>query len=140
MSSGEFVGLLPDPKVQYLNNRDRFMLLEDYVTPEVTVPKGMITDGATVPRIFWSLFPPYYKYFPAAIVHDYMYLLAIRGIGDKKDADELFKLNMQRCGCTTKYWAPMYGFVKVFGRPNLRSRSALPSDLVLSASLLTKPA
>jgi len=131
---------LPDVACRYLNKRDRFMLTEDYVTPEVIVPKGLITDGGTIPRILWSLFPPYYRYFPACIVHDYLYLLAVRGIGTKEEADTLFKLNIQRCGLGMKYWLPMYAFVKLFGRPDLESRSALPDDLVLYPSMLNKPA
>lgn len=38
----------------------------------VTVPKGFFTDGASVPRIFWAVFPPWGSYGQAAIVHDYL--------------------------------------------------------------------
>lgn len=35
------------------------------------VPKGTQTDGASVPRFFWSLYPPFSgKYRKAAVVHD----------------------------------------------------------------------
>lgn len=36
----------------------------------VCVPEGYLTDGASVPRLFWSLIPPWGKYGQAAIVHD----------------------------------------------------------------------
>jgi hypothetical protein len=36
----------------------------------VTVPAGYLTDGASVPRIFWSLIPPWGAYGQAAVVHD----------------------------------------------------------------------
>lgn len=36
------------------------------------VPRHFITDGATIPRIFWFFFPPVCRYFPAAVVHDYL--------------------------------------------------------------------
>ena len=39
----------------------------------VTVPKGFITDGASVPQILWSLLPPEGEYFRAAIIHDRLY-------------------------------------------------------------------
>ena len=132
--------VLPDVPLLYLNNADRFMLTEDYVTPEVIVPKGLITDGGTIPRILWSLFPPYYKYLPACIVHDYMYLLAVRGVGTKAEADHLFKTNIKRCGLGTKYWWTMYWFVRVFGRPSLDSHAALPEGLVITSDLLNQPA
>lgn len=38
----------------------------------VRVPDGYITDGASVPRIFWNIIPPWGKYGQAAIVHDYL--------------------------------------------------------------------
>jgi hypothetical protein len=38
----------------------------------VEVPAGFITDGASVPRIFWPLFPTWGKYSRAAVIHDYL--------------------------------------------------------------------
>ena len=36
----------------------------------VYVPAGYLTDGASVPRLFWSLIPPWGAYGQAAVVHD----------------------------------------------------------------------
>lgn len=36
----------------------------------VNVPAGYLTDGASVPRLFWSLIPPWGIYGQAAVVHD----------------------------------------------------------------------
>lgn len=36
------------------------------------VPDGFVTDGASVPRALWWLFPPTGRYFLAAVVHDYL--------------------------------------------------------------------
>lgn len=36
----------------------------------ITVPAGYLTDGASVPRIFWSMIPPWGAYGQAAVVHD----------------------------------------------------------------------
>ena len=38
----------------------------------IKVPTGFITDGASVPKPFWSLFPPLGNYGQAAILHDYL--------------------------------------------------------------------
>lgn len=38
----------------------------------VTIPLGFLTDGASVPRVFWNLLPPWGQYGNAAIVHDYL--------------------------------------------------------------------
>jgi hypothetical protein len=37
------------------------------------VPAGFKTDFASVPRIFWSIIPPYGRYGKAAVLHDYFY-------------------------------------------------------------------
>lgn len=39
----------------------------------ITVPKGFVTDLASVPRAFWPVFPPHGEYAKAAVVHDYLY-------------------------------------------------------------------
>lgn len=36
----------------------------------VTVPAGYLTDGASVPRVFWNLVPPWGRYGAATTVHD----------------------------------------------------------------------
>lgn len=38
----------------------------------ITVPKGFLTDGATVPRFLWAIFPPWGVYGQAAVMHDYL--------------------------------------------------------------------
>lgn len=41
--------------------------------PRVDIPKNFVTDFASVPRVFWSLFPAEGKYAAAALVHDFLY-------------------------------------------------------------------
>jgi Protein of unknown function (DUF1353). len=36
----------------------------------IDVPAGYLTDGASVPRAFWSIIPPWGAYGQAAVVHD----------------------------------------------------------------------
>lgn len=38
----------------------------------ITVPCGFITDLASVPRIFWMLFPPDGTYSQACVLHDWL--------------------------------------------------------------------
>ena len=52
------------------------------------VPGGFITDGASVPKFLWSLYDPFGILLPAAIVHDYHYVM--RQI-TKERADRLFR-------------------------------------------------
>jgi hypothetical protein len=39
---------------------------------EVTVPVGFLSDGASIPRPFWSILPPWGWYSRAAVLHDYL--------------------------------------------------------------------
>jgi len=50
------------------------LVYEDPQSKEsITVPRGFVTDFASVPRLFWTAFPACEKYTPAAVVHDYLY-------------------------------------------------------------------
>ena len=40
---------------------------------EVTIPRGFVTDLASIPRGFWIAFPPCDKYTTATVLHDYLY-------------------------------------------------------------------
>lgn len=65
-------------------SKDRFELVEPYsvtmpifseLVEEITVevPKGYKTNGANVPRILWSIFPPNSpEYLSGVIAHDYL--------------------------------------------------------------------
>lgn len=99
------------PLVYNVKDND-FVLTENYTTPELTVPMGVNTDGASVPRILQNVFPRYDKYLPACIVHDYMYG---SGLYTKKQADDLFKKNLKRLGLSAWFWWPMYWSVRLFG-------------------------
>lgn len=53
---------------QLINTVDVFGL--DWAT---TIPAGFIYDGASVPRILWSLYPPFGSYNRASLLHDWFY-------------------------------------------------------------------
>lgn len=59
------------------------------------IPEGFNTDGATVPRIFWPIFPPMWKYSKAAVLHDY---LIVSGLKTFPEANVLFKEAMESLG------------------------------------------
>lgn len=96
MQQEEFDELLPVIKATILLPEDRFdvtryVLLEDFTYGGFTVPKGFVTDGATIPRIFWAILPPVHRYMPAAIVHDYLLTQ-----GPRAEADRQFKILLKR--------------------------------------------
>lgn len=74
----------------------------------VTVPRGYLTDGASVPRIAWSIIPPWGPYGAAAIVHDILceYLTVIyNGMPTKisrERADEILAEAMEVLGVSKR--------------------------------------
>ena len=77
-------------------SKDRFELVEPYsvtmpifkseLVEEITVevPKGYKTNGANIPRIFWSIFPPNSpEYLSAVVVHDYLCELKLYALADE---------------------------------------------------------
>lgn len=62
----------------------------------IDVPTGFWTDGASVPRILWRIYPPFGEYFRAAVVHDFMYY---RGAFVRSKCDAIFREAILACGC-----------------------------------------
>ena len=76
----------------------------------VTVPQGFFTDGATVPRLLWPIFPPWGEYGQAAVTHDYLCTtLTLTKNGDnpilkitQAEVDKIFEKAMKVLG--TPWW------------------------------------
>lgn len=85
-----------------------------------TVPAGFRTDFASVPRVFWTTFPPYGRYTKAAVLHDFLYSHAANVT--RKDADGLFRRVTLEDG--TRRWRAnlMYRAVRWFGKRNWKKR------------------
>ncbi|AQW81364.1 putative DUF1353 domain protein [Campylobacter pinnipediorum subsp. pinnipediorum] len=53
--------------------KDKFEVVEDFIFESIKVPKGYKSNGANVPRLLWSIFPPNSpEYLSATILHDYL--------------------------------------------------------------------
>lgn len=61
-----------------------------------TVPRGFVTDFASVPRIFFWLVPTYGVYTKAAILHDY--LIGRPDLISRADADGIFRRTLLELG------------------------------------------
>ena len=59
----DFWYLLEDVKIDFVLNNDHY---------EVNIPKGYLTDGASVPRLFWNVFPQWDNTSKAVVLHDYL--------------------------------------------------------------------
>lgn len=90
--------------------KDRFELVEDYRYKDITVPKGYQTNGADIPRLFWSIFPPNSpEYLSAVVIHDYLCDEA-KSKADYKYADKMLyemmiALEVSKWKCTVFYLA-----------------------------------
>jgi len=80
--------------------------------PDVEVPKGFVTDFASIPRVFWSLLPPDGEYTYPAIIHDYLYWKQ----GTTRDvADEILRIGMQNFKIDSITVEAIYRGVRVGG-------------------------
>lgn len=87
----------------------------------ITVPRGFITDLASIPRIFHSLIPQHGSHSPAAILHDYLY--ATQEMSRSK-ADQLFRDAMEDIGVNPVRRYAMYLAVRAGGWAAWNSRKA----------------
>lgn len=86
----------------------------------VIVPRGFLTDGATVPRLLWGIIPPWGKYGQAVVLHDY--LCEFTGFWNynqwetiqREDADLIFKSALKELGVNSLTRYLMYGAVSLF--------------------------
>ena len=77
-----------------LTERFRYLSTEH---GKIEIPAGFITDGASVPRIFWNVLSPFGDYFGAAIVHDFLYTPGNRWF-DRATVDRIFLAAMEDAG------------------------------------------
>lgn len=119
---------LPDPDVRFLNSKNKVMLLTDYPTPEIIVPKDFVSDGVSSP--WWArwLFPRYGRTLSAAIVHDYCY----GGNIPRKRADELFYKNLKRLRISKLRAQCMFLAVRIGGGAHYERRQDEPQKMTVA--------
>jgi len=88
---------------------------------EVTVPKGFVTDFASIPRPFWSLLRPDGEYTYPAIIHDFLYWNQDR---TRDKADMIFKLGMEDFRINAATIAIIYNAVRLGGESSWRENAS----------------
>ena len=78
----------------------------------IIVPRGMTTDFASVPRIFWTILPPDGKYTAASIIHDYLYR---EKTYSRKRSDQIFLEGMEVLKVPSWKRYTMYYALRLFG-------------------------
>lgn len=78
----------------------------------IIIPKGYRTDFASVPKMFWSIIPPWGRYGKAAVVHDYLCDIRDR---PSEEVHRIFNEAMGVLGVPNPRKWVMYQAVKWFG-------------------------
>jgi len=90
------------------NEDGTFTLIKSFVLDGIKVPKNFKTNGADIPRIFWSICPPNNpKYLKAVVIHDYMTSLS-NDTYDFKNANLIFRKNMTENTTAGKLTAELF--------------------------------
>lgn len=89
-----------------------FSYQSDILDDIVVVPIGFASDGASVPRALWSIYPPFDRYLEAAVVHDWF---CVTKRIDSVTAAKVFCEAMAVCGVSWWRRAKMYHAVRWFG-------------------------
>jgi hypothetical protein len=77
-----------------------------------TVPQGFVTDLASVPRVFWTIYPPFGRYQKAAVLHDF---LCVTRMVSYQDAHGIFRRIMRELGVSRFTRWTMWSAVRVGG-------------------------
>lgn len=83
------------------------------VLPDVAVPEKFVTDFASVPWPFWSLFRPDGNYAYAAVLHDYLYW---EQPVKRSVADDIFRSAMNDLKVTDRQASLLHAAVEQFGK------------------------
>jgi hypothetical protein len=78
----------------------------------IVVPRGFASDGASVPRAFWRLFPPLGRYTGAAVLHDWLY--RTKAVS-RAVADEIFHEACRDLGVPPVQALVLFYAVRAFG-------------------------
>jgi hypothetical protein len=93
----------------------------DGTSRQVTVPKGMMTDLASVPRAAWSFINRVGPHLKSSIVHDFLYIAwqDVPGYSardeDRKFSDELMLLGMKKANISWIKRNAIYSAVHIGG-------------------------
>lgn len=87
----------------------------------IKVPKGFKTNFASIPRLFWNIYPPTgggtkgTKYGKSAVLHDYLYETKMY---NRKECDKIFleAMKAMEVNFFTRYL--FYYCVRLFGKKN----------------------
>ena len=90
----------------------------------ISIPEGFLTDGASVPRIFWSICPKWDNSHHAVILHDYLceygiaHVDGVATVIDRSHANYLFLQALKFDGLSKIKCSMMYAAVRLYANIN----------------------
>ena len=103
----------------------KFELFSDYVykTKEyfIKVPKGFVTDYASIPKLLRAIILPYGKHSGASVVHDWLYSSNCNLDISRERADKIFLEILKEEKVNFLLRTLMYTAVRKFGRSRFRN-------------------
>lgn len=113
---------LPDPRFWEIYESFTYRVGDPNGKAFVKIPRGFVTDFASVPRGLWNLFPPASgRYSKGAVVHDLLYKRGWievdqhRRFITRADADQIFREAMEVAGCNWFTRHAIYAAVRLGG-------------------------
>ncbi len=101
-----------DSKFWLVKRGFTYHITSEYGKDKIVIPVGFETDFASVPKLFWSIIPPWGRYGKAAVVHDYLYRTQTR---TRKESDDIFLEAMGVLNVVVWKRTIMYLAVRWFG-------------------------
>lgn len=102
--------------MQHPDNPENWILFQDYRYLDKgiqrCIPRGFVTDFASIPRLFWNIMSPTELGDVGPIKHDYVYRL---GTGTRAQADKQFLHDMKLDGISWWKRSTAYSMVRAFG-------------------------
>lgn len=103
----------------------KFELFSDYVykTKEylIKVPKGFVTDYASIPKLFRTVVLPYGKHSGASVIHDWLYSSMCNLDISREKVDKIFLEILKEEKVNFLLRIVMYITVRKFGRSRFRN-------------------
>lgn len=114
MDNWKYIHVTPMDTIEnWLLEDDLVYPLIDNAYEIIKIKSGFITDLASIPRIFWNIYPPYDpSYRSAAIIHDGLYG---SHMFDRKRCDDILFQAMKQLGCSFYKRNLIYYNVRMFG-------------------------
>lgn len=113
-----------------------FKYESDVLNTTITIPVGFITDGASIPKLFWNIIQPTGPYFRAAVIHDYLYRWQKF---TRRQSDDVLLEGMWVLKCKRWQYFCIYTAVRYFGFFAWKHGGKIPitkKDLLVNKQLI----